>query len=156
MRLIDFCLKKLGVKKPNLEYLSNSLLVNTIGRGDIPKTFDTPRDLVNNTYSILIVFDLSTTLPAALFRNGSTNWLFNPYTEEKRPVNRSDQFTERSIEIYASLPERIFNIFTILKFAFSEELVSIYFFHRRGGGDDIQSINTDVDQLSGWQHLTSK
>ena len=115
LRLIDFCLKKLGVKKTNLEYLPNSLLVNTIDHNDIPyRLVDTPRDLVKNAYSILIVFDLSTNLPAALFRNGSTNWLFNPYTEEKRPVNRSDQFTERSIEIYASLPEKVFNIFTIL------------------------------------------
>ena len=126
LRLIDFCLQKLGVKKPNLEYLPNSLLVNTIDHNDIPyRLVDTPRDLVKNAYSILIVFDLSTNLPAALFRNGSTNWLFNPYTEEKRPVNRSDKFTERSIEIYASLPEKVFNIFTILKFAFSEEIVSI-------------------------------
>ena len=126
LRLIDFCLQKLGIKKPNLEYLPNSLLVNTIDHNDIPyRLVDTPRDLVKNAYSILIVFDLSTNLPAALFRNGSTNWLFNPYTEEKRPVNRSDKFTERSIEIYASLPEKVFNIFTILKFAFSEEIVSI-------------------------------
>ena len=126
LRLIDFCLQKLGIKKPNLEYLPNSLLVNTIDHNDIPyRLVDTPRDLVKNEYSILIVFDLSTNLPAALFRNGSTNWLFNPYTEEKRPVNRSDKFTERSIEIYASLPEKVFNIFTILKFAFSEEIVSI-------------------------------
>ena len=115
LRLIDFCLKKLGVKKPNLEYLPNSLLVNTIDHNDIPyRLVDTPRDLVKNAYSILIVFDLSTTLPAVLFRNGSSNWLFNPYTEEKRPINRSDQFEDRSIEIYASLPENIFNIFTFL------------------------------------------
>ena len=126
LRLLDFCLKKLGVKKPNLEYSPNSLLVDTIDNNDIPyRVVDTPRDLVKNAYSILIVFDLSTTLPAVLFRNGSTNWLFNPYTEEKRPVNQSDQFEERSIEIYASLPEKIFNIFTILKFGFSEEIVSI-------------------------------
>ena len=126
LRLIDFCLKKLGVNKTNLEYLPNSFLVNTIDHNDIPyRLVDTPRDLVKNAYSILIVFDLRTTLPAVLFRNGSSNWLFNPYTEEKRPVNRSDQFEDRSIEIYASLPEKIFNIFTILKFAFSEELVPI-------------------------------
>ena len=128
LRLIDFCLKKLGVKKTNLEYLPNSLLVNTIDHNDIPyRLVDTPRDLVKNAYSILIVFDLRTSLPAALFRNGSSNWLFNPYTEEKRPVNQFDQFEERSIEIYASLPEEIFNIFTVLKFAFSEETVSIVF-----------------------------
>ena len=126
LRLIDFCLKKLGVKKPNLEYLPNSLLVNTIDYNDIPyRIVDTPRDLVENTYSILIVFDLKTNLPAALFRKGSTNWLFNPYAEEKRPLNQSDQFKERSIEIYASLPEKAFNLFSILKFAFSEEIVPI-------------------------------
>ena len=71
LRLIDFCLKKLGVKKPNLEYLPNSLLVNTIDYNDIPyRIVDTPRDLVKNAYSILIVFDLKTNLPAALFRKG--------------------------------------------------------------------------------------
>ena len=58
LRLIDFCLKKLGVKKPNLEYLPNSLLVNTIDHNDIPyRLVDTPRDLFKNAYSILIVFD---------------------------------------------------------------------------------------------------
>ncbi len=36
LRLIDFCLKKLGVKKPNLEYLPNSLLVNTIDHTIFP------------------------------------------------------------------------------------------------------------------------
>ena len=60
LRLLDFCLKKLGVKKPNLEYLPNSLLVNTIDHNDIPyRVVDTPRDLVKNAYSILIVFDLN-------------------------------------------------------------------------------------------------
>ena len=36
LRLINFCLKKLGVKKTNLEYLPNSSLVNTIDHNDIP------------------------------------------------------------------------------------------------------------------------
>ena len=126
LRLIDFCLKKLGVKKTNLEYLPNSLLIDTIDHNDIPyRLVDTPYNLLNNECSILIVFDLSTKLPAVLFRKGSSNWLFNPYTEEQRPVKINDQFEARSIEIYASLPEKALNIFSIIRFAFSEEVFSI-------------------------------
>ena len=128
LRLINFCLKKLGVKKTNLEYLPNSSLVNTIDHNDIPyRLVDTPYDLVKNEYSILIVFEISTKLPGVLFRKGSSNWLFNPYTEQQRPVKINDEFESQSIEIYASLPEDNLNIFSVLRFAFSEEVASISF-----------------------------
>ena len=126
LRLIEFCLRSLGVKRTNLESLSNSTIVSIIDYNDIPyRLVDTPSDLVNHSYSTLIVFCSDTSLPLAIYRKGNENWLFNPYTEERKPLQGSERFEPRCIEIYASLPQSVNNLVDIAKFAFSEEIPSL-------------------------------
>ena len=123
LRLLSFCMKKLGMSKLNLEIIPNSTLIQIIDHNDLSyRLVDTPIELIKQAYTLLIVFDSNSGLPSVLYRKGNKNIIYNPYTETHQEIKRDAKYSGRSIELYASLPDRVENILTIIKFAFSTEL----------------------------------
>lgn len=122
LRLLSFCMGKLSMRKLNLEVIPNSTLIQLIDHNDLSyRLVDTPKELNKQAYTLLIVFDLESGLPLVLYQNRGKNFVYNPYKETHQQVSKEDRYQGRSIELYASLPDKVRNIFSIIKFAFSTE-----------------------------------
>ena len=133
MRLIGFCLHKLGRRDQQIEPLAEASIVELLDYNDIHhRSVIAPRDLStrhwdldptnDNEFPLMIVFDKSNQEPLALYRDNGENWLYSGHRQIHILATESHGLLENAYEIYPSLPSIVKGPLSVLNFAFSSEV----------------------------------
>ena len=128
LRLIGFCLLKLGSRTFSLQPLPNSSIEEVLNHNDIHhRSINISGFNLSQEVPILILTDLNDAKHSyALYRKNSVNWIYDPLSESHSLLSElSIKFQPNAYEIYLSLPPIITGPLSILKFAFSTEVRAI-------------------------------
>ena len=136
IRLIGFCLYKLGRREQQIEPLAGANIIELLDYNDIHhRAVIAPRDLStrhwdldptnDNEFPLMIVFDKSNQEPLALYRDNGENWLYSGYTQTHTLATEHHGLDETAYEIYPSLPSVVKGPLSVLSFAFSSEISPI-------------------------------
>lgn len=126
LRLLGFCLSKLGDKNHELVTKSNSSIQELLNYNDIYHRRVSINKRDNSGESqMLIVFEKSNLRPYAIYREKRKNWIYDPHKETHSLYEPGFQLDEEGFEIYLSLPAKINNISNITSFTFSSELLAL-------------------------------
>lgn len=122
LRLIGFCLRKLGAPVPALSPCPGGIL-ESLSHNDIyHRRIQLPNDLIKAEYPLLIVFRESNGEALALFRRGRNNYLYSPSLQKEWPLHADlPALKTTALEVYASLPNEVAGPIAVLQFAFGEE-----------------------------------
>ena len=133
IRVIGFCLYKLGRRDQKIEPLTDATIVELLDYNDIHhRSVILPRDLStrhwdldptnDNEFPLMIVFDKSNQEPLALYRDNDENWLYSGHTQTHTLATEHHGLEENAYEIYPSLPSIIKGPRSVINFAFSSEV----------------------------------
>ena len=136
VRLLGFCMATLGRRDQHLEHLPGADIVQLLDYNDIHhRRISAPRDLTtkhwdldptnDNEFPLMIVFDSENGEPQALYRYRGENWLYSPFRQEHIHADQSISLMDEAYEIYPSLPPVVTGPISVLKFAFSPDLIPI-------------------------------
>ena len=136
IRLIGFCLYKLGRRDQQIEPLAGASIIELLDYNDIHhRSVIAPRDLStrhwdldptnDNEFPLMIVFDKSNQEPLALYRDNGENWLYSGHTQTHTLATEHHGLEENAYEIYPSLPAVVKGPLSVLSFAFSSEISPI-------------------------------
>ena len=113
IRVIGFCLYKLGRRDQKIEPLTDATIVELLDYNDIHhRSVILPRDLStrhwdldptnDNEFPLMIVFDKSNQEPLALYRDNDENWLYSGHTQTHTLATEHHGLEENAYEIYPS------------------------------------------------------
>ena len=133
IRLIGFCLHKLGRRNQQIEPLPGANVVELLDYNDIHhRTVIAPRNLQtrhwdldptnDSEFPLMIVFDKNNQEPLALYRDHGENWLYSAHQQKHIQATEFDSLAVDAYEIYPSLPAIVKGPFSVLGFAFSSEI----------------------------------
>ena len=133
MRLLGFCLHRLGRRDQQIEPLPGATVVELLDYNDIHhRSVIAPRDLStrhwdldpsnDNEFPLMIVFDKNNQEPLALYRANGENWLYSGHQQTHTLATESQGLEENAYEIYPSLPSIVKGPLSVLTFAFSSEV----------------------------------
>ena len=122
LRLIGFCLRRLKAPVRTLVSIPGADISVQLDHNDIHhRRVDSPRDPRRNEFPMLIVKDLATGEPLALYRNQGRNWFYSADQDHHWWVPADARLEIDAYEIYPSLPAKIAGPLTVIRFAFSTE-----------------------------------
>ncbi|CAE21152.1 ABC transporter, multidrug efflux family [Prochlorococcus marinus str. MIT 9313] len=123
LRLLGFCMAKLGRRQKRLQPLSGASIKELLNFNDIHhRKIEAPLDPNQAEYPLLVVFDAEHNTPFALYRHRGQNWLFDPQDESHRLCDSNLKLAATAYEVYPSLPETVLGPLAVLRFAFATEL----------------------------------
>ena len=123
LRLLGFCMAKLGRRQKRLQPLSGASIKELLNFNDIHhRKIETPRDPNQAEYPLLVVFDAEHNTPFALYRHRGQNWLYDPQDESHKLCDSSLKLAANAYEVYPSLPETLLGPLAVLRFAFATEI----------------------------------
>ena len=123
LRLLGFCMAKLGRRQKHLEPLSGASIEKLLNFNDIHhRKIELPRDPNQAEYPLLVVFDAEHNTPFALYRHRGQNWLYDPQDESHQLCDSNLKLAATAYEVYPSLPETVLGPLAVLRFAFATEL----------------------------------
>lgn len=127
LRLIGFCLHRLKAPARSLISISDADIGEQLDHNDIHhRRVDSPREPWNREFPMLIVKDLASGEPLALYRDQGRNWFYSADQDRRWPVPTDSRLESDAYEIYPSLPAKITGPFSVIKFAFSTEWNAIW------------------------------
>ncbi|KZR65302.1 MULTISPECIES: ATP-binding cassette domain-containing protein [Prochlorococcus] len=123
LRLLGFCMAKLGRRQKRLEPLSGASIEKLLNFNDIHhRKIELPRDPNQAEYPLLVVFEAEHNTPFALYRHRGQNWLYDPQDESHQLCDSNLKLAATAYEVYPSLPETVLGPLAVLRFAFATEL----------------------------------
>lgn len=123
LRLLGFCMAKLGRRQHKLEPMAGASIDELLQYNDIHhRRIQLPRDCSSQEFPLLIVFDAVDNRPSALYRKRGRNILYDPVSQEHALVGEDTALQDEAFEVYAPLPTRIGGPLAVLRFAFSTEV----------------------------------
>ena len=126
LRLLGFCLAKLGRRQQQLVPLPGESIVSLLQHNDIHhRRIQLPAERCKQEFPLLIVFDTPSNTPCALYRQRGRNYLYNPDQQTHLPLTAASALADDAFEIYASLPPRVGGPLDVARFAFSSELSAL-------------------------------
>ena len=127
LRLLGFCLAKLGRRNQTLQPLTGATIEQLLNHNDIHhRQIVAPNDPANQEFPLLIVFSSEDNTPLALYRNRGKNYYYDPVNQSHILANTDLQIQEIAFEVYLSLPPSVKGPLEILKFAFSTEIGPLF------------------------------
>ncbi len=136
LRLLGFCMARLGRRDQHLEPLPGGGLVQLLDYNDIHhRRITAPRDLStnhwdldatnDNEFPLMIVFGADHHQPMALYRKGGENWIYSAHQQAHFPADQGVILMDEAYEIYPSLPPVVSGPLSVLGFAFSPDLAAV-------------------------------
>ncbi|MFL0769781.1 MAG: ATP-binding cassette domain-containing protein [Prochlorococcus sp.] len=126
LRLIGFCMARLGRKSQKLELAATETIQQLLDHNDIQhRRIEAPHDFQHGEYPLLIVFSHQENEPLALYRHRGRNWLYSAHQQKHWPAARCAQLNPDAFEIYLSLPPKVDGPLSVIRFAFSTELSAL-------------------------------
>ena len=126
LRLLGFCLAKLGRKNQAIQNQDNDSIKDLLDSNDIyhRKVTVNQVDLKGET-QLLIGFKKQDNAPVAIYRAKRKTWIYDPASETYYPFPDSNHLCDTGFEIYLSLDVEIKSAFDVIRFTFSTELPAI-------------------------------
>ena len=126
MRLIGFCMHKLGRRQQNIEPLEGASIEELLNHNDIHhRQIESPKDPDKNEFPLLIIFDSVDGQPLSLYRKGQKNWIYDPIKQTHQPYEPTLKLAEEAYEVYLSLPPIVRGPLAVLRFSFATELAAL-------------------------------
>lgn len=122
LRLLGFCLHRLGTRKVQLAPLPGATIQQLLDYNDIHhRQIDSPPDPSAKEFPLLIVFETLSGKPLALYRQAGRNWFYCPRRQQSWSASHSIALADEAFEIYLSLPAIVPSPLSLLRFAFGTE-----------------------------------
>ena len=136
LRLIGFCMSKLGQRNLQLASKPGADVVQLLDYNDIHhRRVSAPRDLStnhwdldpdnDNEFPLMIVFDGESQEPLALYRQGGKNWLYSGQRQQHFQAAADVSLAEDAYEIYRSLPAKVNGPLSVVGFAFGPDRLAV-------------------------------
>ena len=136
LRLIGFCMSKLGQRDLQLASKPQANIVQLLDYNDIHhRRVSAPRDLStnhwdldpdnDNEFPLMIVFDSDSKEPLALYRQGGENWLYSGQRQHHFQAGAEVSLAEDAYEIYRSLPPKVKGPLDVVGFAFGPDRLAV-------------------------------
>lgn len=127
LRLIGFCLRRLKSPLHSLISVPGADISVQLDHNDIHhRRVDAPREPRNHEFPLLIVKDLASGEPLALYRDRGRNWFYSAHHDRHWPVPADARLDHEAYEIYPSLPAKVAGPLSVVGFAFSTEWKAIW------------------------------
>ena len=126
IRLLGFCMAKLGRREQHLESLPGGSIAELLNHNDIyHRLIEAPHQPGAMEIPVSIVFEEKQHLPFALYRHRGRSWLYDPRSQAHEPVEPGLRLAPEAYEVYLSLPAKVPGPLAVARFSFGAEMGAV-------------------------------